>query len=72
MKQPTFHSVHTLVNNLAIKVKENLLLRQICTPTLLLCFINKIMKITAKLTQLLPLQTGMGKNGQWSKMHIIV
>lgn len=30
------------------------------------------MKITAKLTQLLPLQTGMGKNGQWRKQDIIV
>ncbi|MCI0501265.1 MAG: DUF3127 domain-containing protein [Epsilonproteobacteria bacterium] len=30
------------------------------------------MNITAKLTQLLPLQTGMGKNGQWRKQDIIV
>lgn len=31
-----------------------------------------IMKIIAKLTQLLPLQTGIGKNGQWRKQDIIV
>lgn len=30
------------------------------------------MNIEAKLTQLLPLQTGMGKNGQWRKQDIIV
>jgi len=30
------------------------------------------MNITAKLTQLLPLQTGMSKNGQWRKQDIIV
>ena len=30
------------------------------------------MELTAKLTQLLPLQTGTGKNGQWKKQDIIV
>jgi Domain of unknown function (DUF3127) len=30
------------------------------------------MQLTAKLTQLLPLQTGAGKNGQWKKQDIIV
>jgi hypothetical protein len=30
------------------------------------------MKIIAKLTQILPLQTGFGKNGQWRKQDIIV
>lgn len=30
------------------------------------------MQITAKLIQLLPLQTGTGKNGQWKKQDIIV
>lgn len=30
------------------------------------------MNIIAKLTQLLPLQTGIGKNGQWRKQDIIV
>lgn len=30
------------------------------------------MQLTAKLTQLLPLQTGTGKNGQWKKQDIIV
>lgn len=30
------------------------------------------MILTAKLAQLLPLQTGMGKNGQWRKQDIIV
>jgi hypothetical protein len=30
------------------------------------------MQITAKLLQLLPLQTGTGKNGQWKKQDIIV
>ncbi|NTS40124.1 DUF3127 domain-containing protein [Flavisolibacter sp. BT320] len=30
------------------------------------------MQITAKLVQLLPLQTGNGKNGQWKKQDIIV
>ncbi|GAA4059598.1 DUF3127 domain-containing protein [Flavobacterium chungnamense] len=30
------------------------------------------MNIKAKLTQLLPLQTGFGKNGQWRKQDIIV
>ena len=30
------------------------------------------MKLTAKLTQLLPLQTGTGKNGSWKKQDIIV
>jgi hypothetical protein len=30
------------------------------------------MQITAKLIQLLPLQTGTGKNGQWKKQEIIV
>jgi len=30
------------------------------------------MKITAKLTEVLPLQTGISKNGQWRKQDIIV
>lgn len=30
------------------------------------------MQLTAKLSQLLPLQTGAGKNGQWKKQDIIV
>jgi len=30
------------------------------------------MQFTAKLIQLLPLQTGTGKNGQWKKQDIIV
>lgn len=30
------------------------------------------MQLTAKLIQLLPLQTGTGKNGQWKKQEIIV
>ncbi|MBS1743110.1 MAG: DUF3127 domain-containing protein [Bacteroidetes bacterium] len=30
------------------------------------------MQITAKLTQLLPIQTGTGKNGEWKKQDIIV
>jgi len=30
------------------------------------------MKIKAKLTQILPLQTGFGKNGQWRKQDVIV
>jgi hypothetical protein len=30
------------------------------------------MQLTAKLTQLLPLQTGNGKNGAWKKQDIIV
>ena len=30
------------------------------------------MKIIAKLTQILPLQTGFGKNGQWRKQDVIV
>jgi hypothetical protein len=30
------------------------------------------MQITARLVQLLPLQTGTGKNGQWKKQDIIV
>jgi hypothetical protein len=30
------------------------------------------MQITAKLTQLLPLQSGTGKNGPWKKQDIIV
>jgi hypothetical protein len=30
------------------------------------------MELTAKLTQLLPLQTGTGKNGQWKKQDVIV
>jgi hypothetical protein len=30
------------------------------------------MQITAKLIQLLPLQTGNGKNGEWKKQDIIV
>jgi hypothetical protein len=31
-----------------------------------------IMQLTAKLTQLLPLQSGSGKNGIWKKREIIV
>ena len=30
------------------------------------------MQLTAKLTQLLPIQTGSGKNGVWKKQDIIV
>lgn len=30
------------------------------------------MQLTAKLTQLLPIQTGTGKNGEWKKQEIIV
>ena len=30
------------------------------------------MQLTAKLIQLLPLQTGTGKNGQWKKQDVIV
>ena len=30
------------------------------------------MQLTAKLTQLLPVQTGAGKNGEWKKQDIIV
>lgn len=30
------------------------------------------MQLTAKLVQVLPLQTGTGKNGQWKKQDIIV
>ncbi|MBN8878814.1 MAG: DUF3127 domain-containing protein [Chitinophagaceae bacterium] len=30
------------------------------------------MELTAKLIQLLPLQTGTGKNGEWKKQDIIV
>ncbi len=30
------------------------------------------MQLTAKLTQLLPVQTGQGKNGPWKKQDIIV
>lgn len=30
------------------------------------------MQLTAKLVQLLPLQTGTGKNGQWKKQDFIV
>ena len=30
------------------------------------------MQITAKLSQLLPIQTGTGKNGEWKKQDIIV
>jgi len=30
------------------------------------------MQLTAKLAQVLPLQTGTGKNGQWKKQEIIV
>ena len=32
----------------------------------------KIMQLTAKLIQLLPMQTGTGKNGEWKKQDIIV
>lgn len=30
------------------------------------------MQLTAKLSQLLPIQTGTGKNGEWKKQDIIV
>lgn len=30
------------------------------------------MELTAKLIQVLPLQTGMGKNGEWKKRNIIL
>lgn len=30
------------------------------------------MQLTAKLVQILPLQSGMGKNGEWKKQDIIV
>ena len=30
------------------------------------------MQLTAKLTRLLPIQTGSGKNGEWKKQDIIV
>ena len=30
------------------------------------------MQLTAKLTKLLPIQTGTGKNGEWKKQDIIV
>ena len=30
------------------------------------------MQLTAKLIQLLPLQTGTGKNGQWKKQEFVV
>lgn len=30
------------------------------------------MQLTAKLTQVLPLQTGTGRNGEWKKQDIIV
>lgn len=33
---------------------------------------QKNMQLTAKLVQLLPLQTGTGKNGEWKKQDIIV
>jgi hypothetical protein len=33
---------------------------------------NIIMQLTAKLIQVLPVQTGMGKNGEWRKQSIIL
>jgi hypothetical protein len=30
------------------------------------------MQLTAKLTQVLPLESGMGRNGEWKKQNIIV
>lgn len=30
------------------------------------------MELTAKLIQLMPVQTGMGKNGEWKKQNIIL
>lgn len=33
---------------------------------------EKIMQITAKLIQILPLQSGSGRNGEWKKQDIIV
>lgn len=42
-------------------------------PDTYLHFLNNFyMELTAKLIQLLPLQTGSGKNGQWKKQDIIV
>jgi hypothetical protein len=35
-------------------------------------FNTLIMQLTARLVQLLPLQSGTGKNGQWKKQDIIV
>jgi hypothetical protein len=37
-----------------------------------ICINTGNMQLTAKLIQLLPLQTGTGKNGQWKKQDIIV
>lgn len=42
----------------------------LCLPEKIIRQFN--MQITAKLIQLLPLQTGTGKNGQWKKQDIIV
>ena len=33
---------------------------------------TQLMQLTAKLTQVLPLQTGTGRNGEWKKQDIIV
>ena len=33
---------------------------------------NKIMQISGKLIQLLPQQTGQGKNGTWKKQEVII
>lgn len=38
----------------------------------MLSLIPLFMQLTAKLIQLLPLQTGTGKNGAWKKQDIIV
>ena len=35
-------------------------------------FLNYNMEITGKLLQLLPLQTGQGKNGTWKKQEFII
>src|SRR5882757_5676684 len=43
-----------------------------CRRILFIPYINQTMQLTAKLTQLLPLQTGSGKNGQWKKQEFIV
>lgn len=40
--------------------------------TLFLEIIKNQMQLTAKLIQILPLQTGSGKNGEWKKQDIIV
>jgi hypothetical protein len=41
-------------------------------PILKILLYLRTMQLTVKLIQLLPLQTGNGKNGQWKKQDIIV